>query len=102
VPHFDAFELAAAFEHHEHLLKRSHPIRDGAVAADGTGTLYIGDGPWGKSHVREPVGERWYVAKTLRRRHVWRVVASGDEVRYTALGAAGQALDEVVQPVSLD
>jgi hypothetical protein len=99
VPHFDAFQLTAAFEHHEHLLKRSHPLRDGALAADGEGTLYIGDGGWGKSHVRKPEGERWYLAKTLRRRHVWSVTLSGDEVRYTALGAAGQVFDEFVQRV---
>ena len=99
VPHFDAFGLTAAFEHHEHLLKRSHPLRAGALAADGEGTLYIGDGCWGKSHVRKPVGERWYLAKTLRRRHVWSVSASGDEVHYTALGAAGQVFDEALQRV---
>ncbi len=98
-PLFDAFRLTAAFEHHEHLLKRSHPLRNGAVVEDGQGTIYIGDGGWGKSHVREPVGDRWYVAKTLRRRHVWRVTASGDEVHYTALGAAGQVFDEAVQRV---
>jgi hypothetical protein len=102
VPHFDAFGLTAAFEHHEHLLKRSHPLREGAVVADSQGTLYLGDGCWGKSHVREPVGERWYLAKALRRRHVWSVSVSGDEVRYTALGAAGQVYDEAVQRVGPD
>jgi hypothetical protein len=99
MPHFDAFELTAAFENHEHLLKRTHPLRKGAVAADGQGTLYIGDGCWEKSRVREPAGYRWYLAKTLRRRHVWSVQVSGDEVRYTALGAAGQVFDETVQRV---
>ena len=77
VPLFDAFGLTAAFENHEHLLKRTHPLRAGALAADGQGTLYIGDGCWGKSHVRKPVGDRWYLAKTLRRRHVWSVTRVG-------------------------
>ena len=99
VPLFDAFGLTAAFENHEHLLKRTHPLREGALATDGQGTLYIGDGCWGKSHVRKPVGDRWYLAKALRRRHVWSVTLSGDEVRYTALGAAGQVLDEALQRV---
>lgn len=96
---FDAFGLTAAFEHHEHLLKRTHPLREGAIAPDGQGTLYIGDGCWGKSHVREPAGDRWYLARALRRRHFWSVTLSGDEVRYTALGAAGQVFDEAVQRV---
>ena len=99
VPLFDTFGLTAAFENHEHLLKRSHPLRGGELAADGQGTLYIGDGCWGKSHVRKPVGDRWYIAKALRRRHVWSVTLSDDEVRYTALGAAGQVLDETLQRV---
>jgi hypothetical protein len=99
LPHFDAFGLTAAFENHDHLLKRTHPLREGTLAADNQGTLYIGDGCWGKSRVRKPVGDRWYLAKTPRRRHVWSVRVSGDEVRYTALGAAGQVFDEAVQRV---
>jgi hypothetical protein len=49
--------------------------------------------------VREPVGDLWYLAKALRRRHVWSVTLSGEEVHYTALGAAGQVFDEAVQRV---
>ena len=61
--------------------------------------VVIGDGGWGRFNVRRPVGDRWYLAKTLRRRHVWSVELSGDEVHYTALGAAGQVFDEALQPV---
>ena len=43
---FDQFGLTAAFENHDHMLKRSKLLRAGEVATDGT--LYLGDGCFGR------------------------------------------------------
>ena len=54
--------------------------------------------PWSKGHPEAP-DDHPYRAQTVRRRHFWRVRVLGDEVRYTAIGAAGQVFDEARQPV---
>lgn len=45
VPVFDAQKLAVSFENHDHAYKRTHRLKNGI--ADGTGTLYVGDGAMG-------------------------------------------------------
>ncbi len=96
-PLFDAFGLSTAFEHHGHVHKRTHPIRWGKPAANGVGTVYLGDGGWGKSEVRQAYPERWYLARSIRRRHYWRVTVTRDETRYTAIAPSGRVLDRSVQ-----
>ncbi len=96
-PLFDAFGLSTAFEHHGHLHKRTHPIRWGKPAGDGAGTVYLGDGCWGKSRVAEARPDRWYLARSIRRRHFWRVTVTRDEARYAAITASGRVIDRSVQ-----
>jgi hypothetical protein len=96
-PLFDAFELSAAFEHHGHLHKRTHPIRWGKPTRDGTGTVYLGDGCWGKSRVATAQPGRAYLARSIRRRHFWRVTVTRDEVRYAAIAPSGRVLDRSFQ-----
>lgn len=98
LPLFDRFRLTAGFESHDHVHKRTHPLRAGEPVGIEAGTLYLGGGCWGKSHVEEPE-ERPYLASAVRRRHFWRVTLDEGEARYTAIGSAGQVLDAVVQPV---
>jgi hypothetical protein len=45
VPLFEAHNVKVAFEHHDHLYKRTEPIRNGKV--DPSGVVYIGDGSFG-------------------------------------------------------
>ena len=72
LPLFDAFRLTAAFEHHGHLHKRTLPLRAGAPVADGTGTVFFGDGNWGKSRC-----EAREARARLPRRVASRAVTSG-------------------------
>jgi hypothetical protein len=92
-PLFDAYRLTAAFEGHGHLHKRTHPLRGGRRVRPGQGTLYLGDGAWGKSSVKRPQPGRWYLARALRRRHVWWASLSGGRLAVEALGATGRRLD---------
>lgn len=52
-PVFDRHQLTVAFENHDHTFKRSHFIKNGERVGDAEGTLYLGDGCWGK---RSPSG----------------------------------------------
>jgi hypothetical protein len=101
LPLFDAFRLTAAFEHHGHLHKRTRPLRGGAPVDDGTGTVYFGDGNWGKSRAREPSADRAYLAAASSRRHFWQVTVSEQGVRYQAIDGFGRVFDHAAQDPSL-
>jgi hypothetical protein len=44
-PLFERYGVQIAFENHDHVYKRTVPLRSGAPHADGV--VYIGDGSWG-------------------------------------------------------
>ena len=47
VPLFDRYRVRLAFENHDHVYKRTPPLRDHQPAAADEGTVYLGDGAWG-------------------------------------------------------
>jgi acid phosphatase type 7 len=100
LPLFDAFRLTAAFEHHGHLHKRTLPLRAGSPVADGTGTVFFGDGDWGKSRARESKPERTYLAASFPRRHFWQVTVSQQGVRYQAIDGFGRVFDRAAEDAS--
>jgi hypothetical protein len=97
LPLFDAFRLTAAFEHHGHLHKRTLPLRAGVPVADGTGTVFFGDGNWGKSHAKSGKPERGYLAASFPRRHFWHVTVSEQGARYQAIDGFGRVFDSAAQ-----
>ena len=100
LPLFDAFRLTAAFENHGHLQKRTLPLRAGAVVGDGTGTVFFGDGCWGKSHAKSGKPGRDYLAATFPRRHFWKVTISEQGARYEAIDGFGRVFDSAAQDAS--
>lgn len=92
LPLFDRHRLTAAFENHDHALKRTHPLRAGSVVADGQGTVYLGDGCWGQK--RRDSSDRWYLAQHASVHHIWVVDIAADQVRYRAVDAAGKVHDD--------
>ena len=96
-PLFDRHHLTAAFEHHDHTLKRSKRLRGGRPDSDGT--LYLGDGCMGRMprviETLRPVDRRrrWYIDHSAGQGHVWLVEADGVGMRFSALGADGRVLD---------
>ena len=91
VPVFDRYRLTAAFENHDHTLKRSKPLRAGAVDPDGT--LYLGDGAWGRGDRTVDLTRRWYLDKAGATRHVWLVDVSAQGVVYRAVDVEGSEVD---------
>lgn len=90
VPLFDRYKLTAAFENHDHALKRTKRLRNHKV--DQQGTLYLGDGCWGRPP-RRVHPDRWYLEKAESKPHVWLVDVSADGVLYRAVDPGGQLLD---------
>lgn len=83
---FDQYHLDVAFENHEHTLKKSRLLRNHQVV-DTHGTIYIGDGNWGK-YSRQPV-DRWYIEATRPINHVWAVTLNEDTASFKALTIDG-------------
>lgn len=99
LPLFDRYELTAAFENHDHMFKRAKRIRH--MKPDSAGTLYLGDGSWGKGPrwVRGPrrteLVRRWYVERLESKGHVWVVDVTADGVTYSAVDPSGEVFDWV-------
>lgn len=95
VPLFDLFGLHAAFEHHDHTYKRTHPLRNGKV--DPIGMLYLGDGAWGVETPRTPKTpeQAWYLAKTASRRHFILVTINKKNRQFKAIDDTGKVIDVV-------
>ena len=97
LPLFDRHGLTTAFEHHDHVLKRSKRLKENRV--DASGTLYLGDGCMGKPRrlVTAPRQEnrrkRWYIANLEGIPHFWQVDVDGEGVHYRAIDEKGKVVD---------
>jgi len=72
-PLFDQYQFLTVFENHEHVFKKTHPMRDGQI--DPKGTLYLGDGGWGTDGIgceiiqadgiydKVSITEHWWVVR---------------------------------------
>ena len=102
LPLFDRYHLSVAFEHHDHALKRSKPIVGEKV--DETGTVYVGDGCFGRQPrwVRTPrrVGpaRRWYLERLERSAHFWQVDVGALRAVLTAIDEDGEVVDRFERP----
>ncbi|RME03410.1 MAG: hypothetical protein D6805_06660 [Planctomycetota bacterium] len=92
LPLFDRFHLHACFEHHDHTLKRTKLLRGNRVVRRG-GTLYLGDGSWGRGG--RSAKKRWYLSTSMSRRHFWLVQASSKYTLFQAIGLENKVLDSV-------
>lgn len=71
VPLFERYNVRIAFENHDHVYKRTEPIRGDEVTDPTNGIVYLGDGAWGVG-VRQThdVDETWYLARAEAVRHL--------------------------------
>lgn len=91
VPLFDRYQLTAAFENHYHTFKRTKPLRNNKV--DPKGTVYLGDGCWGRPPRKVKPRKDWYDDVIASRRHVWLVDVKGENVTYRAMDPHGRIFD---------
>ena len=95
-PLFDKYELTVGMEHHDHVFKRSKPLRGGQVA-DG-GTIFIGDGCFGREARTVDPQPRWYNEKELSAQHFWVVNVSKRELEFEAIDKDGKSIDRFSLP----
>ena len=96
-PLFDCYNLTAAFEHHEHCLKRTKQLRGGEVCQ--TGTLYLGDGGINPFYYITPIqGYKNHFAKTIGHLNFfWVVDIEENSISYLAIGPHGKKIDQYRQ-----
>lgn len=94
VPLFEAHQLDLALESDGHALKRTMPILNGAYHPKGL--VYVGEGGLGVPQ-RKPAPSRWYFqngGKTSSAHHVWKLDFDLKQLQLTAIGLAGDTLDQ--------
>lgn len=94
VPLFEDNGIKAAFEHHDHAYKRTHPIFQDKVDPV-KGILYLGDGAWGIKKPRNPntPNKVWYLEKTESIRHFILVTITKTKRQYDAIDPKGEIFD---------
>ena len=95
-PLFDAHGVRVAFEHDDHVAKRSKPLKGDAVAEKGT--VYIGDGAFGRESRNVDRELRWYNAMEESVVHFWLVDVTKDTVKLQAIDRKNRVFDSLTLP----
>lgn len=91
-PVFDQFKVNIAFEHHDHVLKRTPPLIAGEEDPDGV--VYVGDGCWGRPARTAQTRPYLHGGTSLKRRHFWHVEVAGGTALLKGIDAFGNTIDE--------
>ncbi len=91
LPIFDEFNLTVGFEHHDHVFKRTKPLCANKV--DPTGTVYVGDGCFGRDARTIDPQLRWYNEKEQAVAHFWVVDVTKDALSFKAIDPQGSTID---------
>ena len=94
-PLFEEYRIPLAFEHHDHIYKRTVPIREGQEHPNGV--VYLGDGSWGvspreigRSHA-EPA---WYLKRAAEVRHAQILTLHGPMKHVLMVDEDNRIIDE--------
>jgi acid phosphatase type 7 len=99
VPLFERYGVRVAFENHDHTYKRSYPLRQNRISADGI--VYIGDGAWGVS--TRQIGQwqggqkAWYLDRAESVRHFILATIHGPHQHFLMVDEDGNVFDEYPQ-----
>jgi hypothetical protein len=89
-PIFDRNHLDVAFENHDHVLKCTHPLYNGQINV--TGTVYIGDGSWGRGGRDSIPSGREYIRYSENTLHFWTCIVDTNTLQLDAHGPEGDSL----------
>lgn len=91
-PLFEQHHLLAAFEHHNHAYKRTHPIKGEKI--DPKGVFYLGDGAWGVSPRKpQPMKKHWYMDNALETNCFWLVSLHQGDCSIESFDIKGKPID---------
>lgn len=96
-PLFEQYGVRVAFENHDHIYKRTHPMRAGEIAEGGV--VYIGDGAMGAGtreigRSQPQDGPAWYLASAASVNHFILVTLDGENSMFKAIDNHGNVVDE--------
>ncbi len=101
VPLFEKAGVSAAFEHHDHAYKRTHPLLGGKVQdVPAKGVTYLGDGAWGASirKVRPPADVP-HIAKSQSVNHLFFFeIGPEGPLKFQAINVMGEVFDRFELP----
>lgn len=95
VPLFEKWRLHAAFEHHDHAYKRTHPLLKNAIHPQGI--IYFGDGAWGVDNPRKQKKSCFYIAKFASIRYILAVTLSQNKETFRCFSEDDTLIDEYQQ-----
>ena len=95
MPLFEEHGIRVAFENHDHVAKRTHPLRDGEIDPDGI--VYIGDGAFGVN--ARSVEPRWYLEMVESKQHFWVAELTPERIELVAIDINGRVFDKVTLPL---
>ncbi|HPO12821.1 MAG TPA: metallophosphoesterase family protein [Candidatus Hydrogenedentes bacterium] len=90
-PLFDKYCLTVSFEAHDHVFKRSKPLKGNQVVENGT--VYVGDGTFGVDPREVDPTPRWYNEKEGSYAHFWLVNVRPEGVALKAIDEDGNEVD---------
>jgi len=96
LPLFDQYHLTLAMENHDHVFKRTKPLKGNAVVNEGT--VYIGDGCFGRTPRKVETKLRWYNVKQQSAAHFWVVDVATDGLKLRAINDKGATIDQFALP----
>jgi hypothetical protein len=95
VPLFEQNGVRVAFENHDHVYKRTVPLRNGK--RDESGVVYMGDGAWGagpREVGRDQDTVAWYMEVAKPENHGIFVTIDGSTQRMEVVDTLGRVIDE--------
>lgn len=96
LPLFDKYGLTVGLEHHDHVFKRTKPLKGNQVVSAGEGTVYLGDGTFGvdpRNMDDKPL--HWYNEKQGGIAHFWVIDAKPERLENKAIDEDGKVIDEL-------
>jgi 3',5'-cyclic AMP phosphodiesterase CpdA len=98
VPLFEQYQVPAAFEHHNHTYKQTHPLKGGKV--DPAGITYFGDGVWSVSPRQpQPPSKLWYLLKSESINMCYILTLTSEKCTIEAKNYQGNVIDQFISPV---
>lgn len=96
-PLFDQYKLTVGMEHHDHVFKRTKPLRGNQIAEGGT--VYIGDGCFGQAARTVEAEPRWYNERQKSISHFWVIeLTQNAGLRLRAISDKDNTIDEFSLP----
>lgn len=96
LPIFDRYGLTVGMENHDHVFKRTKPLRGNQVVEKGT--VFIGDGCFGREPRTIDPERRWYNEKEASKAHFWVIDVAKDGLALKAIDAEGTEIDAFELP----